>query len=81
MDHFEGVVLDYLRADRALFVNCQCCSQPNEGKPRHQRPALVLRCGGRELQGAGGLLVLNHLRSKNAIAFGRLRAWDSTGKG
>ncbi|SUZ36725.1 hypothetical protein [Xanthomonas arboricola] len=31
MDHFEGVVLDYLRADRALFVNSQCCIQLNEG--------------------------------------------------
>lgn len=31
MDHFEGVVLDYLRADRALFVNNQCCIQLNEG--------------------------------------------------
>lgn len=31
MDHFEGVVSDYLRADRALFVNSQCCIQLNEG--------------------------------------------------
>lgn len=31
MDHFEGVVLDYLRADRGLFVNSQCCIQLNEG--------------------------------------------------
>ena len=31
MDHFEGVVLDYLRADRALFVNNQCCIQINSG--------------------------------------------------
>ncbi|MDR6672842.1 hypothetical protein [Xanthomonas sp. 1678] len=31
MDHFEGVVLDFLRADRALFVNSQCCIQLNEG--------------------------------------------------
>ncbi|WP_237384567.1 hypothetical protein [Xanthomonas campestris] len=31
MDHFEGVALDYLRADRALFVNSQCCIQLNEG--------------------------------------------------
>lgn len=31
MDHFEGVVLDYLRADRGLFVNAQSCIQLNEG--------------------------------------------------
>ncbi|WP_223670515.1 hypothetical protein [Xanthomonas citri] len=49
MDHFEGVVLDYLRADRALFVNSQCCIQLNEGANPDTSGALVLRCGGREL--------------------------------
>ncbi len=31
MDNFEGVVVQYLRADRALFLNTQCCIQLNEG--------------------------------------------------
>lgn len=31
MDYFENVVIDYLRADRALFVNTQCCIQLNDG--------------------------------------------------
>jgi len=31
VDHFEGVVLDFLRADRRLFVNSQCCIQLNPG--------------------------------------------------
>lgn len=31
MDFFEGVVIEYLRADRALFVNTQYCIQINEG--------------------------------------------------
>jgi hypothetical protein len=31
VDHFESVVVDYLRADRALFVNPQCCIQLNPG--------------------------------------------------
>ncbi len=31
MDNFEGVVLDYLRADRRLFINAQCCIQLNPG--------------------------------------------------
>lgn len=31
MDHFEGVVLEYLRADRGLFVNSQFCIQLNPG--------------------------------------------------
>lgn len=27
MDHFQGVVTDYLRANRATFVNTECCIQ------------------------------------------------------
>lgn len=32
MDYFEDVVSEYLRADRSLFINTQCCIQLNEGK-------------------------------------------------
>lgn len=31
MDYYEGVVVDYLRADRALFVNTEFCIQLSEG--------------------------------------------------
>jgi hypothetical protein len=31
VDHFEGVVLDYLRANKATFVNAQFCIQLNPG--------------------------------------------------
>ena len=31
MDYFEGVVTDYLSADRAMFVNPQCRIQLNAG--------------------------------------------------
>jgi hypothetical protein len=31
MDFYQGVAVDYLRADRALFVNTECCIQLNEG--------------------------------------------------
>ena len=31
MDYFEGVVVAYLRADRAVFVNTECCIQLNPG--------------------------------------------------
>jgi hypothetical protein len=30
MDYYQGVVLDYLRADRAIFINAECCIQLNE---------------------------------------------------
>lgn len=32
MDYYQGVVLDYLRTDRAIFVNSECCIQLNEGR-------------------------------------------------
>lgn len=31
MDYFQAVVVDYLRADRAVFVNTECCIQLNPG--------------------------------------------------
>ena len=32
MDYFESVVIEYLRADRSLFINTQCCIQLNDGE-------------------------------------------------
>ncbi|HYP57810.1 MAG TPA: hypothetical protein VEQ35_05945 [Beijerinckia sp.] len=31
MNHYENVVIDYLRSDRAVFVNTECCIQLNQG--------------------------------------------------
>lgn len=31
MDYYQGVVTEYLRADRAMFVNTECCIQLNPG--------------------------------------------------
>jgi hypothetical protein len=31
VDYFQGVVTDYLRADRAMFINTECCIQLNPG--------------------------------------------------
>ena len=30
MDFYENVVVDYLRSDRAIFVNTECCIQLNQ---------------------------------------------------
>jgi hypothetical protein len=32
MDYFQGVVTAYLRADRAVFVNTECCIQLHPGE-------------------------------------------------
>ena len=43
MDYFETVVIEYLRADRAPFVNTQYCIQINEGEnPGYEWTPLVL---------------------------------------
>jgi hypothetical protein len=31
LNYYESVVVDYLRADRSLFVNTECCIQLNPG--------------------------------------------------
>ncbi|MBB4768937.1 hypothetical protein DYQ94_05240 [Xanthomonas sp. LMG 8993] len=46
MDPFEGVVLDYLRADRALFVSSQCCiGLPWGGNPSTESALMLLGDG------------------------------------
>jgi len=32
MDYYQGAVLDYLRMDRTIFVNPECCIQLKQGK-------------------------------------------------
>src|SRR6266404_2746613 len=32
MNYYENVVVDYLRADRAIFVNTECCIQLNQAE-------------------------------------------------
>ena len=77
MDHFEGVVLDYLRADRALFVNSQCCIQLNEGKnpdtsgPHWYCDALAVSF---KEQAAYLCEITYAARAPSLLA--RLRAWD-----
>lgn len=33
MDYYQGVVVEYLRADRSLFINTEYCIQLKEGNP------------------------------------------------
>ena len=35
IDYYENVVVEYLRADRSLFVDTECCIQINQGS-NHQ---------------------------------------------
>lgn len=31
-DYYQGIVVEYLRADRSMFVNTECCIQLNPGE-------------------------------------------------
>ena len=42
MNYYESVVIDYLRADRAIFVNTEFCIQINEAaNPDNSGPHYV----------------------------------------
>ena len=38
MNYYESVVMDYLRADRAVFLNTEYCIQINPGNPDTSGP-------------------------------------------
>ena len=43
MNYYESVVIDYLRADRAIFVNTECCIQVGPISYSVQLAALIKR--------------------------------------
>jgi hypothetical protein len=38
VDYYQGVVVEYLRANRSVFLNTECCIQLNEGNPDTSGP-------------------------------------------
>jgi len=63
MDYYQGVVLDYLRADRAIFINAECCIQLNEAhNPDSSGPHWYCDAGGLRLPRAVHLPVRNLLQ-------------------
>ncbi|WOB27729.1 MULTISPECIES: hypothetical protein [Xanthomonas] len=77
MDHFEGVVLDYLRADRALFVNSQCCIQLNEGaNPDTSGPHWYCDAVAVSFKEQATYLCEITYAARAPSLLARLRAWD-----
>lgn len=76
MDHFESVVLEYLRADRALFVNSQCCIQLNAGQnPDTSGPHWYCDAVAVSLKAqAGYLCEITYANPPNSL-FKRLTGW------
>lgn len=77
MDHFESVVIDYLRADRALFVNTQCCIQLNPGaNPDTSGPHWYCDAVALSLKDqAAYLCEITYANPPNSL-FKRLTGWD-----
>lgn len=78
MDYFEGVVVEFLRADRALFVNTQCCIQLNEGlNPDTSGPHWYCDAVAVSIKdNAGYLCEITYATPPNTL-FRRLEAWGS----
>ncbi|MGU7774650.1 hypothetical protein ACV229_31305 [Burkholderia sp. MR1-5-21] len=44
MDYYQGIVTDYLRADRAMFLNMECCIQLDAGSNPDASPGRHWYC-------------------------------------
>jgi hypothetical protein len=55
IDFYQGIVIDYIRADRSLFVNTETCIQLNAAPNPDTSASLVLQ------RGRGRLPVQTHL--------------------
>jgi hypothetical protein len=44
MDYYQGVVLDYLRVDRAIFLNAECCIQHSTERSQKSGYCDALAC-------------------------------------
>lgn len=77
MDHFESVVVEYLRADRSLFVNSQCCIQLNAGQnPDTSGPHWYCDAVALSLKAqAAYLCEITYANPPNSL-FKRLTGWD-----
>ena len=77
MDFFEGVVIDYLRADRRAFVNTQCCIQlneadnPDQSGPHWYCDALTVRPADSEVF----LAEVSYAKNLDTLKT-RLKAWN-----
>ena len=81
MDYYQGVVTEYLRADRSVFVNPECYIQTMEGKKPPK--GLSWYCDilavqfGSELSGTSGIFLCEVTYSENLNSLiRRLRAWN-----
>jgi hypothetical protein len=77
MDYYQGVVVEYLRADRSLFVNTECCIQlnrnpnPDLSGPHWYCDALAINLRDKEVL----LCEISYAKGLSAL-FKRLKEWE-----
>jgi hypothetical protein len=77
MGYFQDVVSEYLRANRATFINTECCIQLNRGNPDTSGPHWFCDAVAINLeQGAVFLCEVTYAK-KPAALLDRLRAWNA----
>jgi len=78
MDHFEAVIVEYLRADRSLFVNTQLCIQLNPGpNPDVSGPHWYCDAVAVSLKDSAAYLCeITYANPPNPL-FKRLSGWDA----
>ena len=81
MDYYENVVIDYLRADRALFVNTECCIQIKAG--RNPAKGTLWYCDAvvADFRSKAVFLCEITYAMQLAILIKRLKAWDENWNG
>lgn len=78
MDYYQGVVLDYLRADRAVFVNPECCIQLNEkANPDTSGPHWYCDAVAVDFRATTVFLCEISFAAKPSAMIDRLRQWSA----
>lgn len=82
MNFYENVVIDYLRADRALFINSQCCIQINDAlNPDASGPHWYSDAIGVDFRNNSIFLCEISYGAQLADLTKRLRAWNENWDG
>lgn len=77
MDFYQNVVIDYLRADRAVFVNTECCIQPEDGpNPDVCKPHWYCDAVAIDLRNGTVFLCEISYAKKLGPLIARLKAWS-----
>lgn len=79
LNYYESVVIDYLRADRALFVNTECCIQLNAGSNPDSQKGAHWYCDAVVADFRDGRVFLCEISYSNALydLIQRLEAWNA----